>query len=193
MKRFMAFWSTVQRFKALLTVGILVLIPFVNILATWCYAGSKLDQSVALKKRMKDNLTVGLPAFDKHTKQIWLTWLAETILVVIFTVVTIFMNRWVVSTWPDAFDADWIVAWHAFRWLEMATTGIATSFITSSLILKVNGIYVIHRNFDPEYMEEPNADYIRRRNEAIEKRKQAEAAEAAANPPAPVETKLWTE
>lgn len=179
MKKFMAFWSIVERFKALLTVGILVLIPFVNIVATWCFAGTKLDQSIPLKSRMKDNLTAGLPAFDQYTKQIWLTWLAEAILVVIFTVVTIFMNRWVVSTWPDTFDADWIVAWNAFRWLEMATTGIATSLITSSLIRKINGIYVIHRNFDPEYMEDPSQDYIRRRNEAIEKRKQAEAENSA--------------
>lgn len=193
MKKFMAFWSIMQRFKALLTVGVLVLIPFVNILATWCFAGTKLDQSINLKTRMKNNLSEGLPAFDKYTKQIWLTWLAETILVVLFTVVTIYVNRWVVLTFPESFDASWITDWKAFRWLEMATTGISTSFITTSLIRKINGIYVIHRNFDPEYMEEPNPDYIRRRNEAIEKRKQAEAAEVPENPPAPVATKVWTE
>lgn len=175
MKKFMAFWSVVRRFRAFLTVGFLTLIPVINVLATWSYASKKVDHSWGLNNRMVANIKVGLPAFDKQTRQIWWNMFAEIVVVLVFTLVSVKINDYVYATWPAPFDQDWVTRFNLFHWYAIAAWGVSGFLIATAIVKKLNSIYQAHRSYDPEYMDEPDEGYIAKRNKAIQERLDNEA------------------
>lgn len=178
MKKFMALWAAVRRFKALLSVGFLTFIPILNVIATWCYAENKVDQSQYLLRLMRENLKVGLPAFNRKTRAIWATMLAEILIVLAFTYMSVTVNTYFGGHWTNSFD--WVTEWNFFHWYEIAAWCGALFFISRSLVRKLNAIYTAHRELDPDYMDEPDPAYLAKRNKAIAER----AAEAMGASPA---------
>jgi hypothetical protein len=176
MKKFMAFWAIVRRFKAFLTVGLLMPIPIVNVLATWCYAANHLDNSHWFKRVMHENIVVGLPAFDKTTQRIWTTWLSETLVVLSFALISVTVNDYTYAHWPERFDYSWITNWNLFYWYQLAAWALSGYMITSALVRKLNAIYSVHRHQDPEYMDEADITehFMETRKKNIEERKQKE-------------------
>lgn len=166
----MAFWAIICRFKSLFSVGILTLIPVINVIATWSYAGQHLDRSERLRDHMERNLKVGLSAFDNKTRQIWLTFFAEAIVVALFTVSSVCVNQYAYNNWQSFFSYEWISTYNLFHWYELAAWLGSAAFISSGLVRKLHAIYTSHREYDPEYMLEPDERYIERRNAAIAER-----------------------
>jgi hypothetical protein len=182
MKKFMAFWAIIRRFKAFLTVGLLTPIPIVNVIATWCYAANHLDEANWFKRVMYDNIIAGLPAFDKTTRRIWTTWLSETLVVLSFTLISVTVNDYTYAHWPERFAYPWITDWNLFFWYDVAAWALSCYMITSALVRKLNAIYNVHRHNDPEYMDEADVteEFLARRKRAIEDRKQKEGWKAEA-------------
>lgn len=175
MKSFMAFWSVIRRFRAFLSVGLLTLIPIFNLIATWSYAGNNLDHGRELKDQMTKNIGLGLSAFDGKTRQIWFNWAATVIVALSFTAISVFVNNYTYSTFPESFDASWITSWNALHWLEIASWCITGFFIATSLVAKLNTIYAVHREWDPRFMDNPDADYVKKHAALVEaNRKTAE-------------------
>lgn len=170
MKTFMAFWSIIRRFRAFFSVGLLTFIPGLNLIATWSYAGNNLSHSGALEKQMRGNISQG-SAFDQKTIQIWYNWAAAVIVSLCFTAMSVYVNNYAHATWPQKFDADWMVTWNVFHWLEIAAWCITGFFISANLIMNINAIYVVHREWDPRFMDSPTAEYIQKFQAAVEARK----------------------
>lgn len=180
MKTFMALWAVISRFKSLLSYWILVLIPIVNVVSTWRYAGKRLDRSKDLFYRMAENLKTGLPAFDKETRQIWRTTVAEIMIVLILTRTSVWVNNYAMDTW---LDPSWPVNFGYLRWFEIAAWGISGALIISCIIRSLNAIYNAHRSFDPEYMDSPSERYLSDRNAHISARKAKEGSQTESGAP----------
>jgi hypothetical protein len=176
MKKFMAFWAVARRFKALISVGLLTIIPFINVLATWIYAAANLSFTHTLQRIMQDNLSEGRPAFDKKTRQIWISWFAEVSVVLIFTTISVSINHCAVEKWPTLFDAQWITSWNGLHWFEIAAWALSLVCITWTFVSKINAIYETHRDYDPEYMDADNSVQQKRREELLAKRAEHQAA-----------------
>lgn len=174
----MAMWAVVSRFKSLLSYWILVLIPVINVISTWSYAGRRLDRSRGLFNRMADNLKTGLPAFDRETRQIWLTTMTEIVIVAIFTTASVWINNYAMNTW---LSPEWHATWGFLGWFEIATWGVSAAMIVSCIVRSLNAIYTAHRGFDPEYMDTPNERYLSERNAHIAARKAKEETARAAS------------
>ena len=172
MKKFMAFWAIVRRFKAFLTVGLLTPIPLLNVLATWCYAANKLDDSHSFRRAMIDNIRVGLPAFDRTTRRIWSTWVSETLVVLSFTLISVSVNDYTYAHWPERFNYPRIADWNLFYWYGVAAWCISGYMITAALVRMLNAIYNVHRDNDPEYMDEADITegFLTARKKAIDVR-----------------------
>lgn len=173
----MAFWAIIRRFKAFLTVGLLTPIPILNVLATWCYAANHLDDASWFKRVMHDNISVGLPAFDKTTRRIWTTWFSETLVVLSFTLISVSVNDYTYAHWPERFAYPVITDWNLFYWYDFAAWALSGYMITSALVRMLNAIYNVHRYNDPEYMDEADITehFIETRKKNIEERKQKES------------------
>ncbi len=177
MKTFMAVWAVMQRFRAFFSVGILTSVPFINVIATWSYGGNKLEGGSAIQRRMNENLRAGYGAFDNFTKNSWHTLLSETIVVLVFTLISVSVNRYVYATWPSNFDkVEWFATYNLVHWYEVAAWGISIFMIMSSVVSRFNAIYQSHRNWDPEYMEEVSPKYLAERNSRIIERETQHAA-----------------
>ena len=170
MKTFMAFWSVIRRFRAFFSVGLLTLIPVVNLIATWSYAGNNLSHSHALEKQMRNNIGKG-SAFDQKTRQIWYNWAAAVIVSLCFTAMSVYVNNYAYATWPQTFDANWVVAYNVFHWLAIAAWCVTGFFISANLVMNINAIYSVHREWDPRFMDNPTPEYIQKHNAAVEARK----------------------
>lgn len=180
MKKFMRLWPLVRRFKALFSFGVLTLFPVVNVLATWLYALCRLDTSASLKRVMEKNVRSGLPAFDRTTRRAWSTWLSESLVVLAFTAISVTVNEYAYRTWPSEFDYPWIVEHNAVYWYQVAAWCLSGFLIASSLMYMINAIYEVHRNNDPEYMDEADItqNFLARRKKNIEERQREEALAA---------------
>lgn len=180
MKKFMRLWPLVRRFNAFFSFGFLTLIPIINVLATWLYAICRLDAYESMKRVMEKNVRSGLPAFDRTTRRAWSTWFSESLVVMAFTAISVAVNEYAYTTWPSEFDNPWIVENNLFYWYQVAAWCLSGFLIASSLMCMINAIYDVHRNNDPEYMDEADItpDFLARRKKNIEDRQKEEALAA---------------
>jgi hypothetical protein len=175
MKMFMAFWSVIRRFRDLLSYGLLTLIPFLNLIATWSYVGNNVNHGKELKDQMTKNIGLGYSAFDGKTGQIWFNWASTVIVSLSLTAISVYINNYAYATFPQSFDTNWMESLNVLHWLEIAAWCITGFFISTSIVAKINTIYTVHREWDPRFMDNPDAEYVKKHAALVEaNRKTAE-------------------
>ena len=156
LKAFMTFWSLVRRFKDIFGQGFLTLIPVVNILFTWHYAGKHASNGVVGKyyDRMTNNISKGFSAFDNNTRSYWYDVLSFSLLSFLFIAISVAVNWYTFTTWPGQFDYQWIVTYNLTVWYQVAGLAITAAIILSTIGAMLNKIYQAHVRYDPDYMPE---------------------------------------
>lgn len=168
LKAFMTFWATVRRFRDLIGTGFLTLIPIVNIIFTWHYAGKKCSNGTvdAYYRRMVNNIEKGYSAFDNTTRGYWMDLISIVLMSALFIVVSVGINWYAFSAWPSQFDYEWIVRYNLTFWYQIAGLAITAAILLTTIGAMLNKIYQAHKRYDPTYMSDEDKaqqkDYVER-------------------------------